>query len=128
MPGPLLYVDTSDVRAGALDELKEAIEELVDFVESNEPQLVEYNVYLSDDDSQMTVIHSHVDSASLEHHMEIGGPAFRRFKDLLTLTSISVYGEPSDKALRQLHDKAELLGRGNVSVHSPQAGFTRIAR
>lgn len=28
MPGPLVYVDTSHVRAGALGELKEAIAEL----------------------------------------------------------------------------------------------------
>jgi hypothetical protein len=126
MPGPLLYVDTSDVRPGALEELKDAIKQLVGFIESNEPQLLAYNVYLSDDGSQMTVVHAHVDSASLEYHMDVAGPAFGHFGDLLTLSSICIYGEPSDKALRQLDQKAQLLGRGNVSVHRPHAGFTRF--
>src|SRR5215207_4984110 len=36
LPGPLVYVDTSDVRAGRLEELKDAIKELVGFIESNE--------------------------------------------------------------------------------------------
>jgi hypothetical protein len=119
MPGPLLYVDTSEVRTGTLQELKDAIKELVEFIESNEPQLVAYNVYLSDDGSQMTVIHVHVDSASLEYHMDVAGPAFGRFAELLTLSSIRIYGEPSEKALRQLDEKARLLGRGNVTVHRP---------
>jgi hypothetical protein len=59
----------------------------------------------------MTVIHTHVDSASLEYRMDVAGPAFGRFADLVTLSSICIYGEPSEKALRQLHDKARLLGR-----------------
>ena len=126
MSQPLIYVDTSDVREGALDELKSAIEELADFVEKNEPQLISYSVYFSDDGSQMTVIHVHADSASLDYHMEVAGPRFGRFADLLTLSSIRVYGEPSEKALRQLQDKAQLLGCRDVSVHGQHAGFSRF--
>jgi len=44
MSQPLIYIDTSNVREGALEELKSAIGELADFVESHEPQLVSYNV------------------------------------------------------------------------------------
>ena len=126
MSEPLLYVDTSEVREGALEALKGAIKELVEFIEANEPQLIAYNVYLSDNGSQMTVVHLHVDSASLDYHMEVAGPAFRRFADLITLSSIRVYGEPSDKAVRQLKDKARLLGSGDVIVHRPHAGFARF--
>jgi hypothetical protein len=126
MNGPLVYIDTSDVRTGALEELKGAIKELVEFIDSNEPQLLAYNVYFSADGSQMTVIHAHVDSASLEYHMDVAGPAFGRFAELLTLSSICIYGEPSDRALRQLDEKAQSLGRGNVTVHRPHAGFTRF--
>ena len=131
MSQPLIYVDTSDVREGALDELKSAIEELADFVEKNEPQLISYNAYFSDDGSQITVVHVHADSASLDYHMEVAGPRFGRFADLLTLSSIHIYGEPSEKVLKQLHEKARLLGRGAVAVEvevdARHAGFTRFA-
>jgi hypothetical protein len=123
----IVYVDTSDVREGALEELKSAMKELVDFVEANEPQIIAYNVYLSDDGSRMTVVHVHPDSESLEYHMEVAGPVFRRSVGLVTLSSIHIYGDPSETALRQLHEKARLLGRGAVVVDAVHAGFTRFA-
>jgi hypothetical protein len=122
----LVYVDTSDVREGAFEELKSAIGELVEFVDANIPGVIAYHVYFSDDGSQMTVVHIHPDSTSLEYHMDVGGPAFGRFADLLTLSSIRVYGEPTEKALKQLQDKAQLLGCSDVSVHSRHAGVSRF--
>ena len=126
MSQPLVYVDTSEVREGALEELQDAIGELADFVETNEPQLISYNVYFSDDGSRMTVMHVHPDSASLDYHMDVAGPRFGRFADLLTLSSIYIYGEPSPEAVRQLRQKVRLLGSGNVIVQAPHAGFSRF--
>jgi hypothetical protein len=126
MSHPLVYVDTSDVRDGALEKLKEAIRELVEFIDAHEPDIIAYNVYLSDDGSEMTVVHVHSDAASLEYHMEVAGPAFGRFADLITLSSIRVYGRPSDKALGRLHEKARLLGSGSVVVYDVHAGFSRF--
>jgi hypothetical protein len=92
MSQPLVYVDTSEVRQGALDELKGAIQELAEFIEANEPQLIAYNVYISDDGSQMTVMHVHADSASLDYHMDVAGSRFGRFAELVSLSSIHIYG------------------------------------
>lgn len=125
----IVYVDTSEVREGALDQLKESIKELVDFVDANEPRLIAYNVYFSDDGTRMTIVHVHPDAASLEYHMEVAGPVFRRFAELVTLSSIQIYGLPGEKVLNQSHDKARLLGRGApISVDALHAGFTRISR
>ena len=76
MSQPLVYVDTSAVREGALEQLKHAIGELANFVEENEPQLISYNVYFSEDGTQMSVVHVHADSASLDYHMDVAGPRF----------------------------------------------------
>jgi hypothetical protein len=127
MSQPLVYVDTSEVRAGKLTELKAAIKELAEFIDENEPQLVSYSVYFAQDDSRMTVTHVHSDSASLDYHMDIAGPLFKKFAGLVTLTSIHIYGEPSERALRQLRDKLRLLGAGDVILHAPHAGFLRAA-
>jgi len=126
MSDAIVYVDTSDVREGALEELKAAIRELVDFIDANEPRIIAYNVYFTDDGSRMTVVHVHPDSASLEYHMEVAGPVFRQFVELVTLSSIHVYGETSEKLLKQLHEKARLLGRDAVVVPALHAGFTRF--
>ena len=123
----LVYVDTSEVTTGAVDELREAIAELAQFIEVNEPQLLAYGVYLNEEASRMTVVHVHRDSTSLEQHLEVGGPAFARFKDLVTLSSIHVYGDPSERSLAQLQQKARMLGSGEVIVESLEAGFDRLA-
>jgi hypothetical protein len=126
MAAPLVYVDTSEVREGAAESIGPAIEDLVAFLEANEPDLLGYGVYLSDDGTRMTVVHVHTDSASLEHHLEVGGPAFRPFIDLITLKSIDVYGEPSETVVEQLVAKARMLGTGEVTVHPPTGGFERF--
>lgn len=126
MSEPLVYVDTSDVRDGVRPELDGAIEELARFIEDNVPEVLAYNVYLSDDGREMTVVHVHADAASLDRHLEVGGPVFRRFADLLTLRSIHVFGEPSAKATELLRDKARTLGSGEVFIHRRQAGFSRL--
>jgi hypothetical protein len=73
----------------------------------------------------MTVVHVHSDAASLDHHMEVIGPRLQIFADLLTLSSIHIYGEPSAIALGQLRDKIRLLGSGEVIVHASHTGFSR---
>ena len=127
MSDAIVYIDTADVREGAAEELKAGMKELADFVDANEPRLIAYNVYFSGDDTRMTVVHVHPDSASLEYHLEVAGPIFRRFVDLVTLTSIHIYGKPSEQVLKQAHEKARLLGRGAVVVDALHAGFTRSA-
>jgi hypothetical protein len=123
---PIVFVDTSDILEGRLEELRAAVGELASFVEANEPDAISYEVFFSDDGARMTVVQVHPDSASMERHMEIAGPIFGRFADLLTLRTVDIYGTPSAKILDQLRRKAELLGTATVEVHDLQAGFARF--
>ena len=74
----------------------------------------------------MTVAAVHPDSASLELHMEVGGPEFRKLTGLIRLQIIEVYGRPSDKAREQLQQKAQMLGGARVVVDELHAGFARF--
>ena len=127
MADPIVFVDTSHIHEGRLEELRAAVGELAGFVEANEADPISYQVYFSDDGRRMTVVQIHPDSASMERHMEIAGPVFARFADLLTLRTVDIYGSPSNKVLDQLRRKAELLGTATVAVHDLQAGFARLA-
>jgi quinol monooxygenase YgiN len=126
MTDPIVFVDTSDIREGKLEELRRAVAELAKFVEANEPDPISYQVFFSDDGRRMTVLQVHSDSASMERHMEVAGPVFARFADLLVLRTIDIYGSPSEKVVEQLRRKAELLGTATVAVHDRQAGFARF--
>ncbi len=126
MSEPIFYIDSSEILEGKLEKLKAAMNELVQFVEANEPQLISYNFFLSEDDTRMTVVAIHPDSASMEFHMEVAGPAFRKFTEFIKLSKIEVYGKVSDKVLDQLRQKAQMLGSGTVVVHKLHAGIARL--
>ena len=127
MPDPIVYIDRSRIVDGKLQQLKDGVRRLVEFVEGREPRLVSYGFYLDEEHMRMTVIAIHPDSASLELHMTVGGPEFRKLSELVDLTEIEVYGQPSDKAIVQLREKAKLLGSGGkVTLLASHAGFARM--
>lgn len=122
---PLIVVDTSEIREGRLEELRAAVADMAAFVREHEPDPISYQVFFSAD-RRMTVVQVHPDAASMERHMEVAGPVFARFADLVELRTIDVYGAPSERIVEQLRRKAELLGTASVEVHDLQAGFVRL--
>ncbi|MFW6090831.1 MAG: hypothetical protein ACODAF_03090 [Actinomycetota bacterium] len=128
MSQPIIYIDRSRVRPGDADVLKRGIDEVVAFIESKEPQLLYYGFHLSEDDSRMTVVAIHPDTASVELHMDVGASAFKSLGEFIDLEAIEVYGEASERMLEQLQRKAEMLGDGNtqVIVDGLHAGFARM--
>src|SRR4029450_2860918 len=109
MSSPILVVDSSEIREGKLEEVKAEVEDLVAFVEANEAEPVAYNIYFDEAGTQMTVAQIHPFPASLEPHLTVAGPVFRRFADLLSLVRVDVYGRPGEAALEQMRSKAQLL-------------------
>jgi hypothetical protein len=87
--GPVVYIDRSDVHPNRVDELKTGIRALVAFVESHQPQMATYGFYLDEAAHRMAVVSVHPDSASLERHVEIGGPEFSKLSPFLTLRHAS---------------------------------------
>lgn len=124
---PIVYVDASEVRDGRLQELKAAMADLTEFVEANEPRLLAYNVYFSDDGARMTVLHINPDSASLEFHMTVAGHLFPPIGEFINMLAIDVHGRVDDALVDRLRQKAALLGSGSVRVHELHAGFARLA-
>jgi hypothetical protein len=126
MSEPLIVLDTSEIREGKREELERGIAELAAFVKTNETEPIAYQVFFGDDDRRMTVLQIHPDAASMERHMELAGPVFAKFADLVVLRTVDIFGSPSEKVVEQLRKKAELLGTATVTVHDRQAGFARF--
>jgi hypothetical protein len=126
MSEPIVIIDSSEIREGKLEELKTAMKELAGFVESNEPRPIAYSLYLNEGGTRMTVVQVHPDSASMEFHMKVAGPAFPKFVQLIKLSTMDVYGKPSDGLLERMRQKVRMLGNATVVVHELQAGFARF--
>jgi quinol monooxygenase YgiN len=125
-PEPIVVIDSSEILDGKLSEVETVIKEMAAFVESNEPRPISYNVYLNEDGTRMTVVQVHPDSASMEFHMKVAAPAFAKFAELIRLSTMDVYGKPSDELLEQMQQKVEMLGSATVTVHELHAGFDRF--
>jgi len=126
MSEPIVVIDTSEILDGKLPEVETVIKELAAFVESSESRPISYNVYLNDDRTRMTVVQVHPDSASMEFHMKVAGPAFAKFEGLIRLSTMDVYGTPSDELLEQMQQKVRMLGNAIVTLHERHAGFDRF--
>jgi len=126
MSEPIVSIDRSEIREGKLNDLKVAVAELVAFVESNEQRPILYEIFFDETGTLMTVVQVHPDSESMEYHMTVAVPAFAGFAELVTLSTLDVYGEPSEALLEQLRRKVQMLGPATVVVHDLQAGFARF--
>ena len=126
MLDPLVVIDTSDIREGKLEELKSGLAELAEFVEKNEAAPLAYHVYFDEHGTRMTVLQIHPDSASMELHMDVAAPLFRKFTGLVDLRRVEFYGSPSEAVLDATRRKAELLGNAVVVVNEFHAGFSRF--
>jgi hypothetical protein len=116
---PIVVIDSSEIREGKLEELKTALEELAAFVEANEADPIAYNVYFDEDATRMTVVQIHPNSASMELHMKVAGPIFRKFAELVELSRVDLYGRPSDTLREQMRQKAQLLGNARRRERAP---------
>lgn len=123
---PIIVIDSSEIREGAVDELKTTLTKLVEFVEASEAEPIVYRVYIDEGRSRLTVMQIHPSSASLELHMRLAGPIFQEFTGLVVLSRVDVYGTPSDTVLEQLRRKGQLLGNAPVFVNEFHAGFMRF--
>ncbi len=125
MVQPIVYIDTSKIREGKLEELEVAMDHLATFVGENVPQLISYAFFLNENRTQMTVVAVHPNSASLAYHLDVGADEFKKFSHLINLLGIEVYGRISDAVLERLRQKSSALGSGKVTLHEFYAGFSR---
>lgn len=122
----IVYVDRSATIPGRLDELEQALGELVAAIAGGSPRLLAYDAYLTDDRRSMTVVHVHPDSASLRHHLRVVEPLLPRFRGLVRLESIDLYGAPEEDIVAILRRKAALLGGASVTVHRRFVGLGNV--
>jgi hypothetical protein len=127
MSGPFIFIATSRLKAGKLDDERTRVPGLVDFIEANEPRLLAFNEYVNDDGTEVAVVQVHPDAASMAFHMQVvadrAASAYAETVD--ATTGVQVLGTPSNPVVEML---ARQAGAGvPLSVKPPHhlGGFTR---
>ncbi len=107
------------VKEGQLENLKKLMSEMVDFVNQNEPDTLNYEWYLSDNEDTLHIYERYNDSAAVMTHLKGFGENFaERFMGCLDATGFTVYGNPSA-------DVKEALAAFGPVYMSQANGFAR---
>ena len=122
MSGPLIYVGTYTIKPGKQEEARKRCAEVADFVETNEPRMIAFHLYLDQDGNTLSIVQVHPDSASMEYHEQVAAKHFVTAFDWLDTSIGQQYFGPISDALA-----AELAKWDEVFTHLPvhEAGFTR---
>jgi hypothetical protein len=62
MTAPFIFVATYRIKEGKLEEYEKLWRGLVEFVQANEPRLLAFNTYASEDGTEATTIQVHPDA------------------------------------------------------------------
>jgi quinol monooxygenase YgiN len=130
---PLIFISTWKIKEGRLEAYKQFASEFIEHVKAKEPQLIAFNMYFNEDETEMTSIQVHPDAASMDFHMQVLAKVIGQDMiewinraDFLEPKHIEIYGTPSAKLLeadQQLVDAG--IPRSVKPLHF--AGFTRSA-
>lgn len=103
MSGPLIFISHSKVKAGKLETYQAHCKTATELVESDEPRMIAFNTYASEDGTEVSTVQVHPDSDSLDIHLKLFTEKLSdRAFEALDSYEINVYGRPSDAVLQFL--------------------------
>jgi quinol monooxygenase YgiN len=85
------------IPVGKINEFKKLAAEIIDKVETNEPNTLSYEYFLSDDESKCYVVQLYKDSEAVMAHLENIGDLAGPFHEVAPLTGLMIFGRPSDE-------------------------------
>lgn len=107
------------IKEGEVDALKALMEEMSEATQENEPGALNYEWYISVDESSCHLFERYADSAALLTHLGNFRKHFAsRFMSILRPTKMTVYGSPNEEA-------AKALDGMRAIYFSPLGGFSR---
>jgi len=128
---PFIYMSTWKIKEGMLEDYKQFARELIEHIDAKEPQLIAFNMYFNEDETEMTSIQVHPDADSMDFHLQVlakvVGEDMIEWVDragFLESKHIKIYGTPSAKLLEVDQPLVDAgIPRSIKPLHF--AGFTR---
>jgi hypothetical protein len=108
MAGPFIFIATNRLKPGKLDEEKQRVPGLIDFIRENEPRLVAFNEYVNEDGTEVAVVQVHPDADSMAFHMQVVAEraASAYAATIEATTNIQVFGTPGSAVTDMLRNQA----------------------
>lgn len=124
MTGPFIVISRSRPKPGKGEPYASWCEQFTPLVEDNEPRLLAFNVYESEDHASSVVVQVHPDAESMEYHLKLFTAKVSEAFDYIDVDSVELYGPPSPALTEWVKHGIEGLSVTQHPVH--RAGFTRL--
>ena len=92
MTAPFIFVTTHTLGDGVLDEYLAQDAESHAFLEENEPDLLDYQVFMDEEQTQVTLVFVFRDAAAADRHMQLAGELIARGLEITETSRLEVYG------------------------------------
>ena len=125
MSAPLILISLSEIKEGKLREYRAFSQEMIEVIEANEPRLLGFGTYVSEDGTHATTVQIHPDAESMMFHFQIVREKMDIAFERLELKSVKLCGELNEQAL----EMAKQISGSGVAVDvipNILGGFTRL--
>jgi len=99
MSAPFIFISTSKIKDGRLEEYRKYMVESVELVHTDEPRMIAFSTYANEDGTKATTIQVHPDTDSLMFHMQLMRERMKVGFEHLEIESMSFYGKLNDQVL-----------------------------
>lgn len=124
MGEPIIIVSTSRVREGRLEDFTAFTSRLFADIESEEPRLIAFNLFASDDGTEVVGTQVHPDAESGEFHLGVLGNRIAEAMEMIDLLHVQFFGTPGPK-MAAVNDRLASLGVKVTVMPTHVAGFMR---
>jgi hypothetical protein len=126
MSGPLIFISLSKVKPGKIEDYQRHVRQANELVESEEPRMIGFNTYGSEDGVDVSTVQVHPDAESLDLHLRLFAEKLQaKAFEALDSSEISVYGTPSEAARAMLDQVGSQFGVRVRMFPAHQGGFLR---
>lgn len=124
MSGPFIVMSKSRIKPGKAEDYRAMWAPMFHKVEQDEPRLLAFNMYESEDGTSSVVIQVHPDAESFEYHLKLFGEQVRAMLDCIEVEGVEIYGPPNPFVEQFVTHGVPGMP---VTVHPlHKAGFTRL--
>lgn len=126
MSGPFIVMSRSTIQPGKAEAYAAWCADMFADVEEQEPRLLAFNQWESEDHTSSVVIQVHPDAESFEYHLKLFGERVKETFDYIDLEAVEIYGPPNPFVEQFIGHGLEGLP---VTTHPRRThGFTRLGR
>jgi quinol monooxygenase YgiN len=99
MTGPFVFIGTHRIAAGQLEAFKKDARALVQLVREREPQLLSFNFFFNEDETEVSVVQVHPDAASMLTHMQVAREHITEATEASSPRTFRSTGRPMEPSL-----------------------------